>query len=1063
MNDAPKDQLIIQRFVNALKIEISETKKRSSSRSIVLNNGKIVDKGSGIYIYEFPFKEAAPLREDSRVKITISGDSIEGSIVSFSKKKLRISLEQEYGASIPEASLELDNSYLLVKLMEVLQSKDDNDGLIKKVLRISETSSKDTTQNIFNETLNEEQNKALQLSSLYEVTYLWGPPGTGKTYTLGEIASNYYENGQKVLMLSNTNLAIDILLRSLCDSIQEKNIDELEKSLILRYGTKIQDMELKESYEGLVDIDLIIDRKSSELKKEIRQFHDSLAPLEKRKSVYDEIKEEFTNCNNYKKNRADLELKKDSYEENILALKKRITFVLNKEDTLKKELNVSKDTSFIGRLISGKRSVDDICQALDYTRGDHKSLMQEKDNLGSIAEIETRINELCQLELTSEDKIHSITSNLTSTEESKLYSVGEILNILEVEIIIEDISSEINKFKNEINEREAKIENFKTQLISDCRILATTATQTYLNPKMFHQFDVVIIDESSMLPLPVVAYIASMAKNNIIVSGDFKQLPPIITADEKKFPEVKQWVGSDIFQKSGIEDIINAGKTVKNLVKLTKQYRMEDSICQLINERFYGGDLVTMPEAGRSEKKYPEILEDSNIVLIDSSKYHPFNALKGNTYSRYNLLHAKAIRNLIFHLNEENFIETSSDLGVITPYNAQAEIIGNIIEDYGITNIECGTIHRFQGKEKEVTIFDITDSWGIPYVSKLLSDYKLMNVAISRARGCLIIIANKDYLEKKMEPSSLVRGILVDIQKLGKEIPIEKIIKLGPDSHPQIYDAPLDVETSNRNILTEMEYFNYLEQDILNARKFIVILSAFCTMSRVKKLLNLFKKKIKEGVIIRCITSAPKKQGSIKPSEIVSALNILKEIGVRVDVRADTHDKIVWIDENTIYTGSLNTLSSSISKEETMLRDDSMEFSRSIAQHHLHNRTSVGNLEKSSTFDILMKKYNPDCPNCGGITSYTTRQEARSRKSLFKCIECDWSQPEWEFNKSTGQNNTKRQTKITENPKVENKTCLKCGKPLNLKNGRRGHFYSCSGWKPGGDGCNYTEDYIGSS
>ncbi len=39
------------------------------------------------------------------------------------------------------------------------------------------------------------------------------------------------------------------------------------------------------------------------------------------------------------------------------------------------------------------------------------------------------------------------------------------------------------------------------------------------------------------------------------------------------------------------------------------------------------------------------------------------------------------------------------------------------------------------------------------------------------------------------------------------------------------------------------------------------------------------------------------------------------------------------------------------------------------------------------------------------------------------------------------------------------KACPKCGQPLEIKRNREtGHeFFGCSGWRPGGEGCNYTE------
>lgn len=39
------------------------------------------------------------------------------------------------------------------------------------------------------------------------------------------------------------------------------------------------------------------------------------------------------------------------------------------------------------------------------------------------------------------------------------------------------------------------------------------------------------------------------------------------------------------------------------------------------------------------------------------------------------------------------------------------------------------------------------------------------------------------------------------------------------------------------------------------------------------------------------------------------------------------------------------------------------------------------------------------------------------------------------------------------------RACSKCGKPMVLRDGKRGRFWSCSGWKRDGTGCDYTENY----
>ena len=90
--------------------------------------------------------------------------------------------------------------------------------------------------------------------------------------------------------------------------------------------------------------------------------------------------------------------------------------------------------------------------------------------------------------------------------------------------------------------------------MNNCRVLASTSTKVYLKPEDFSNFDVVVVDEASMLILPNAAYVASLSKDKVIFAGDFRQIPPIISDQDNKM--VKRWVGRSIFDEVKAEEII---------------------------------------------------------------------------------------------------------------------------------------------------------------------------------------------------------------------------------------------------------------------------------------------------------------------------------------------------------------------------------------------------------------------------------------------------------------------------------------------------------------------------
>jgi superfamily I DNA and/or RNA helicase len=103
------------------------------------------------------------------------------------------------------------------------------------------------------------------------------------------------------------------------------------------------------------------------------------------------------------------------------------------------------------------------------------------------------------------------------------------------------------------------------------------------------------------------------------------------------------------------------------------------------------------------------------------------------------------------------------DIGVITPYVEQARLTRDLLRREKLLgeSIECSTVHRFQGREKNMIILDLVDTAPLP-PGKLLADQsttsdaaRLLNVSLSRARGKLLVVADCAYFLKKIPQSTL--------------------------------------------------------------------------------------------------------------------------------------------------------------------------------------------------------------------------------------------------------------------------------------------------------------------
>ena len=985
---------VFDKFTEALDIEIGVIKQRAYELGIDITNGVLKDHVAGEYIYSFRIEDTLSIKEDTPIELVVGESSYNGNVISLVEKEIRISISDNLGEKIKNALIKTDNSFLLKRLKERLTESSEikdsdifNISLAKKTLGLDKSEIKiDKKIKEKPPTLNDNQFDALKVISGSEILYLWGPPGTGKTFTLAEVIYHFYKNDKKILLVSNTNMAVDILLKSLCDQLINIKDEKFKNGSVLRIG-KIINEEVEKKYKEYVDINEVVKRhtqplqiKINELNKSQDELHIKKRPLDENIGTYNKFTKTNEDIENY-------EFQLKSLEVLIVETESKLKNNEQELAILKKDLPDAKPEGTVLNTLSawmqGRKSKEAIERHIS-------SLMLDQNNLKPL------------LKKYPED-IKSITKLHTTLlkDKPKLESIVNDFNITSIKSKREKINKELLKLSDEVKKIQKEIEEKQNELLAKCRITATTATRTFLNPKSFKTYDLVVIDEASMLPLPAVFYVSGLSVEKVVVTGDFKQLPPIVvSANSKKINDkqrelISNWMSLDVFEKSGIANSVENNKPPLNLVQLKVQYRMDAKICELINKRFYYGSLSTHENAGKTKDHYPEFFSNP-LILVDTQEFMPFCSVKPRNNSKYNLLHAIAIRNFIKSLVSSNFITSPQDLGVITPYGAQAKIINKILDAEDLENIECGTVHKFQGNEKDIIIFDTVETHGLPYIGRMWNDVKTMNVALSRARGFLIVLANMKYLEEKLDTTSLMKHILVDIAEQGKIVKLSELVEASPETlSGDIVDykaSSIDqYDIKKHTFLNQDDFFKKLNSDLLSASKWIIIYSAFITENRISWWADIIRHKTQEGVVVKCVIRPP----SIKNNaQSYKAYKKLIELGAIVDLVSEIHQKYIWIDDEIFYIGSLNALSSN-GAQETMLRHVDGKTAVAAAEHEIHRKGKTIGLD---AIKFLSQKENPNCPECGSpdisFHSRTRKKISWGYGAYYKCQEpsCDWIQ-----------------------------------------------------------------------
>lgn len=348
------------------------------------------------------------------------------------------------------------------------------------------------------------------------------------------------------------------------------------------------------------------------------------------------------------------------------------------------------------------------------------------------------------------------------------------------------IEQQLKKIRSTIKKEEERF-------VTDASVLGVTLSKATIDPLIYEQtYDLVIVDEASMAYLPQIAFAASLGKH-VIICGDFKQLPPIAMSNHRL---VEKWLKRDIFEVVKIVQVVSEGKKHPNLFMLRTQRRMHPDISSFTNQFIYQNQVQ---DHSSVQKKLESIVArlpfpTEAAVQIDLSKMGAFSLKESGTDSRFNLFSACVAMQIILTAKEDGI----NSIGYITPYNAQTRLVNAMIEEFIPNNertdaenkIVAATVHKFQGSERDMIIFDTVDSYPQSRAGMLLTDKnseKLINVAVTRARGKFIYIVDKKYMTSRTSKNKTVQQLIYHMEKSGHSYTRHHFHKLTScKTHPNL-------------------------------------------------------------------------------------------------------------------------------------------------------------------------------------------------------------------------------------------------------------------------------------
>ncbi|MCI6354546.1 AAA domain-containing protein [Eubacterium coprostanoligenes] len=292
-------------------------------------------------------------------------------------------------------------------------------------------------------------------------------------------------------------------------------------------------------------------------------------------------------------------------------------------------------------------------------------------------------------------------------------------------------TKDLNEAAKQLNQYLSNDENFQ-KFLKIFPIVATTNISAHRLGEPKQYFDMVIMDEASQCNTAV-ALVPIIRGEQLLLVGDPQQLKPVILLDEKNNLVLKKRYNItdeyDYKNKSVYQTFLSAD-AVSDEVLLSYHYRCHPKIIEFNNKKYYNNKLNV--QSSDKEKQPLEFIECHS---------------KDTTLKNTSESEAKEI---------VHYVKTHPDktIAVITPFVNQRNKIQEELNQNGITNVDCGTVHAFQGDEKQEIIFSLalTDKTHEKTYSWLKNNKELINVATSRAKEKLVIAGDKDQLNRLHHP-----------------------------------------------------------------------------------------------------------------------------------------------------------------------------------------------------------------------------------------------------------------------------------------------------------------------
>ena len=248
--------------------------------------------------------------------------------------------------------------------------------------------------------------------------------------------------------------------------------------------------------------------------------------------------------------------------------------------------------------------------------------------------------------------------------------------------------------------------------------------------------DLLVVEEAGQYSLANTIAVAPSARN-LMLLGDPQQLP-----------QVSQGTHPEPVNESALGWLVDGHHTLpaERGYFLDCSFRMHPAVCQPVSRLSYDGRLRSREDVSAA-RRLDGVTPGVRVLTVD----HDGNSTDSPEEADAIVEEIKRLLGAAWTDERGTTPLSQEHVLIVTPYNAQVVTLRRRLDAEGFTDVEVGTVDKFQGRQAPVVFVSMTASSAAdaPRGVSFLFNRNRLNVAVSRAKYTAVIVRSAlltDYL-----------------------------------------------------------------------------------------------------------------------------------------------------------------------------------------------------------------------------------------------------------------------------------------------------------------------------